>query len=384
MNGTFRTVLSGKYRLGDILGRGGMGLVREAVHVERRERVAVKLLRADHAAHGEARERFLREARNLSRIDDAHVVRVLDVGEASDGRPYFVMELLEGVCFDTLLKRRALSSVGEIAELARQACVGLAAAHRSRIVHRDVKPQNLMVTADERGGVRVKILDFGIALTDCAAADEAPRLTQTQVVMGTPSYMSPEQLRAPREVDARSDVFSMAVVLYELFTGRTPWRASSPVDLVVRQYLEVPPPLDAIRPDVPRALAQIVARCLEIEPASRLADAAELAAALAPHCRPVAAGHLIVDDDDVHTVVRDVYRSGSPEDWPVPQARDLSGLLDDEAAPPIGPPVTSPPPRRPSRGAFVAVVLASLLLPPSGVLVFRYVAPHLIAKLSSK
>lgn len=409
-------LLSGKYKLGAVLGRGGMGLVREAEHLARRERVAVKLLRRDQAHIEEVRERFLREARTLRRIRDPHVVEILDLGETADGRPYFVMELLDGVCLGTLAKRRALSSVGEITELVRQACVGLAAVHRLGIVHRDVKPHNLVVTSDERGAAHVKLLDFGVASPGGGTSggedgeereergDDPLRLTRANVVMGTPVYMSPEQIRAPREADARSDVFSMGVVLYELLARRMPWRATSPVDLVVRQFTEVPPPVDAIRRDVPPSLARIVARCLELEPSQRFADGAELAAALAPYATRFAAAPLVVDDDDVHTVVREIYGSYPDDDAdvPAPVARELDSLFSDHGAPAQPPPslppsgsasassrppsvapakarstrTTSRPPRRTSRMALLALLLSMLLLPPVIVLLVRYVGPH--------
>jgi len=434
-------LLSGKYRLGPVLGRGGMGLVREAEHLARRERVAVKLLRRDKAHIEEVRARFLREAWSLHRIRDAHVVAVLDLGETSDGRPYFVMELLEGVCLATLSKRGSLESVGAVADLVRQACLGLAAAHRVGIIHRDVKPSNIVVTSDERGVARVKLLDFGVASPGDEAAgaggsgaptggavsgnydvgddreSEVLRLTKTNVVMGTPLYMSPEQIRAPREADARSDVFSMGVVLYELFTRRLPWRARSPVDLVLRQMTEIPPPVDTLRPDVPHGLARIVEKCLALEPSDRFGSGAELAAALAPFATPTPAAPFLVDDDEVHTVIRDTYRSSPDSEpprslGPAPAARDLSSLFSDHGAPlPMQPAPTLPPAGlspsgyppgvapvssrrghgtqsttassrrahgRISRRSIVALMLIATLLPPAVVLFLRYVGPHIV------
>jgi serine/threonine protein kinase len=390
--------LSGKYRLGSVLGRGGMGLVCEAAVLGRPERVAVKLLRRDHAHIEEARVRLLREAESLRRIDDPHVVRVLDVGETNDGRPFFVMELLDGVCFGTLAKRRSVSSAGEIAELIRQGSLGLAGAHRHGIIHRDIKPQNLMVTSDPQGAACVKLLDFGIASPrEGDGESDQLRLTKTQVVMGTPVYMSPEQIRAPREADARCDVFSMGVVLYELLAGRLPWKASSPVDLVVRQYTEVPPRVDALRSDVPPGLAQVVARCLELEPSERFADGAALAAALAPFSTRVVAAPFLVDDDYLHTVVRDVYRPSGESDGPAPEARDLSSLFSEPGFAAAGaarlPAPEAPAPEaapegarrlpRMSRATFVAAVITALVLPPAVVVMVKIVAPRVAAHVSS-
>lgn len=408
-------LLSGTYRLGAVVGRGGMGLVREAEDVGRRERVAIKLLRRDQAHIEEVRERFRREAASLQRISNPHVVRILDLGETRDGRPYFVMELLEGVCLGTLAKRGALASPGEIAELVRQACTGLAAAHRFGIVHRDIKPTNIVVTSDERGEARVKLLDFGVAKAGADdtgggdasgrwavedSADNPLRLTRANVVMGTPLYMSPEHITAPRTADARSDVFSMGVVLYELLTRRMPWSGTSPADHLVRQCTVAPSPVDAIRPDVPHGLARIVARCLATEPRDRFADGTELAAALAPYASRVSAAPFLVDDDDVGTVVRDSYRS-RPDDEPespVPSARELPSLFSEHGLVermPLSSALASVAPsspatlavmireptraaRRAPRRALLAVMLAMVLLPPAVVLVARYVRPHVL------
>lgn len=378
-------LLGGVYALGPLLGHGGMGLVREGEHVGRGERVAVKLLRADLAHVLEARQRFLREAASLRRLDDPHVVRVLEQGETRDGRPFFVMELLEGVCLGALAKRRVLQDVTTIAELVRQGALGLAAAHRAGIVHRDVKPQNLMVTADARGAARVTLLDFGIA-TEANAVTDDLRLTQAEVIIGTPVYMSPEQVRAPREADARSDVFSMGVVLYELLTERLPWHATSAVDLVVRQCTETPPKIDTLRSDVPPELAAVVARCLDLDPAARFADGAALAAALAPFARPIDARPFVVDDDLVHTVVRESHRAPAND---AAAARALPSLFSEATfLPPPDVPDVRPSPEQhrggpwmASRRTVVTFVLAAVLLPPTVVGTVRVVAPAFAARL---
>lgn len=279
-------IVNARYRLGAILGAGGMGTVHEAEHLALGERVALKLLRPDYAAMPELCERFLREAKSLFRIHHENVVRVLDVdtwaeaGASGPAVPYIVMDFVEGVSVDRLLAKRGRIAYGEAVEIVRQTCEGLGEAHRLGIVHRDVKPHNVMVTSRGDGTATVKLLDFGIAQMDSGMST---RLTVTEAVIGTPSYMSPEQLRSARAADARSDVWSCGVVLYELLTGQLPWNAASPGDLAVRMYME---PLAArahpFPADVPAEVVAIVLRCLSLEPEARWADATALADALAP------------------------------------------------------------------------------------------------------
>ncbi len=289
---TLEPTLNGKYRLGRVLGSGGMGTVNEAQHLALGERVAIKFLKPEYTRSPEIIERFLREARSLFRIKSEHVVRVLDVDAPEGAAPYLVMEFLEGAALDDVLDRRQRLGVHEAVEIVRQVCEGLAEAHRLGIVHRDVKPHNVMITARPDGSACAKLLDFGIAQIGVFDGIET-RLTVTEAIIGTPSYMSPEQLRSARAVDARSDVWSLGVLFFELLTGDLPWSAASPGDLVFRQYTEAVP-LEAFGDGVPREIAEIAVRCLAIEPSLRFQDATELADALAPHATDLAAAALLV------------------------------------------------------------------------------------------
>ncbi len=283
----------GKYRLGPLLGSGGMGTVYAADHVVLGERVAVKFLHPELVSTPEFVERFLREARSLFRIHAENVVRILDVESPTSRPPFLVMEYVDGDSLEAILERRGRFELTEAIEIMRQTCVGVAEAHRLGIVHRDIKPHNIMVTARDDGTACVKLVDFGIAQIGATEAPAmATRLTATAAVIGTPCYMAPEQLRSARDADARSDVWSIGIVLFELLTGDRPWDAASPGDLVFRQYTEAVP-LEAFGPGVPYEVAAIVMRCLTIDPAERWPSASKLAEALEPFAAPFAAENLL-------------------------------------------------------------------------------------------
>ena len=269
-------VVGGKYRVERPLGEGGMGYVLAARHVELGQRVALKLLREERAADEEVVERFLREARAAAQLGSEHVAHVSDVGRLPSGAPFFVMEYLEG-CDAAALAAEGPLAVPDAVGLVVQACHGLAEAHRAGIVHRDVKPHNLFVTRRRDGTPCVKVLDFGIARHQVGHG----KLTQTATVIGSPPYMSPEQMTAS-PVDARSDVWSLGATLYELLAGRCPFPGGSVAEIYARVLAGPPEDLSSLRPDVPEALAAVVARCLARAPAERWPDAATLAEALAP------------------------------------------------------------------------------------------------------
>ncbi|MEZ4365735.1 MAG: protein kinase [Kofleriaceae bacterium] len=282
-------VLLGKYRVDAILGHGGMGVVVAATHLGLDERVAIKLLRTDVAHDDETRQRFLREAQATAKLKSEHVARVSDVGVFPGGSPYMVMEFLEGADLGAVLERRGRLPAHEAAELVLQACVALAEAHAIGIVHRDIKPANLFLTRRGDDTPLVKLFDFGISksaqLTDL-------KLTQTQSVLGTPAYMSPEQMRSAKNVDHRTDIWSIGSVLYEAVAGRRPFEAESFSEMVVMVVSDPPSPLPA---DVPAPLAAIITRCLAKQPAARFANVAELGRALAPMVRDADGARVLVD-----------------------------------------------------------------------------------------
>jgi len=281
------SIVAGRYQLERVLGIGGMGVVYRAKHLVLGERVALKFMQTRYAGVPEATARFVREARSQFRISSDNVVRVLDVGEADAGVPYIAMEYVEGASLKDLMDR-GLLEVGTACEVVRQVCEGLASAHRLGIVHRDVKPSNILVTSAPTGALRAKILDFGIAHMVEPEAPDATRLTATSMVLGTLSYIAPEQLRATRSADERSDVWSVGAVLYQLLTGRLPYAAESPADLILRQREGPPTPANALSPWVPAALAALVERCFAFEVNARLLTAARFAQELAAFARPVA------------------------------------------------------------------------------------------------
>lgn len=275
----------GCYRIERVLGTGGMGAVYLATDTQLGRQVAVKTMRPDVAAEPHTRERFLREARAAAAIEHENVVPVYAVGEVA-GSPYLVMPLLRGEALDTRLQSGTWPSLTEACRLTREVAAGLAAAHATGVVHRDVKPSNVWL--DETG--RARLIDFGLA----RQARGGDVLTRAGVVLGTPAYMAPEQA-AGGPVDHRADLFSLGVLLYELTTRRRPFVGDSVLAVLTALAVHDPPPAHETNPEIPAALSRLIERLLAKAPDDRPANVAEVVAALvaiesAPSATPAPTG----------------------------------------------------------------------------------------------
>jgi serine/threonine-protein kinase len=269
-------LLDDKYLVERIIGEGGAGYVAAARHVVLQRRVALKFLRPELACLPELRERFLREARAAARIQSDHVARVLDADTLATGQPYLVMEYLEGEDVAAAVRQNGPFAVADAVDCLLQACRGLEEAHRIGIIHRDIKPSNLFLARAEDGRTLVKVLDFGLSK---AVDSGGASLTDENHVVGSPHFMSPEQIRTPCEVDERTDVWSLGATLFTMLAGRVPFEGRSLME-VCGALLCGPAPRIA-RSDVPPEVEAIVLRCLSIEPGERFASVPALAQALA-------------------------------------------------------------------------------------------------------
>jgi len=271
-------VIAGKYVVERLLGQGGMGAVFAARQERLERRVAIKVLLPAALRNPEVVARFEREARAAGSLLSEHVTRVHDVGTLENGMPYLVMELLEGEDVAEALERRGPFSVAEVVRIVTQAGDAIAEAHAVGIVHRDLKPANLFLATRANGTVTVKVLDFGIS--KAPPSRPGPDLTSTTAVMGSPLYMSPEQLTGSRNVDGRTDIWSLGATMYQLLTGAPPFPGETLAAIGALVLMTEPVPLRARRSDVPAALEAAVMRCLRRDPAERFATVAELVSAL--------------------------------------------------------------------------------------------------------
>jgi len=271
----------GNFQLLRTLGEGGMGVVFEAQHVTMHRRAAIKVLRPELIKDEQAIRRFFNEARATNEVRHPGIVQIYDCGTREDGSPWLIMELLEGETLTSRMERRGAMPLAEVVTLAAQTTSVLEAAHRAGIIHRDLKPDNLFIVNNQETptGERIKVLDFGIAkLTSSGGAKSMH--TQTGMLMGTPLYMSPEQCRGVGHVDARSDIYSFGLILYQMVCGHLPFVSDGMGELFDMQMNHPPPPLDRKVPGIAPALADLIYRALKKDPGERFQTMAELQRAL--------------------------------------------------------------------------------------------------------
>ncbi|MFZ5892488.1 MAG: serine/threonine protein kinase [Myxococcota bacterium] len=286
------SVIAGKYEIIGLIGAGGVGYVVSAMHLELGEMVALKFLREESLVHEQVVERFAREARAAARIKSEHVARVYDVGALPNGVPYIVMEYLHGKDLADIVRERGRLPVLTAVEYILQACEALASAHTVGVVHRDIKPENLFLSRQGEGVEVIKVLDFGIsklALNGNAppgvvrpGTQNARKFAKTMMPMGTPAYMSPEQIRSTGDVDARTDIWALGCVLFELLTGTCVFDAPTLMQLGAAILEREPVPLRQLVKDAPPELEVVIQRCLQKDVSKRYQNVAELAVALYP------------------------------------------------------------------------------------------------------
>ncbi len=273
-------VLLGKYVVERVIGAGGMGVVVAVRHRDLGELYAMKFMLPAALANEQAVDRFVREARAAAKLKSEHVAKVTDVGRLENGSPYMVMEHLLGSDLEGILAQHGTLTPAVAATYVMQACDAIAEAHAVGVIHRDLKPANLFLTKRPNGSPCIKVLDFGISKS--ITPDENNSMTRTTAIMGSPYYMSPEQMRSSKNVDAGTDIWALGVILYQLTTGRVPFPGETITEVCSGVLADDPPPLMRLLPGIPPEFDAIVRRCLQKQSAHRFGNARELAAALLP------------------------------------------------------------------------------------------------------
>jgi serine/threonine-protein kinase len=320
---TVGDVLAGKYRLEKVAGEGGMGIVYAAEHLVLRQRVAVKVLLPDAATSELVVERFAREAQAAARIQSEHVARVMDAGSTATGAPFLVMEYLEGCDLEELLKIEGPLPLTEVVDYLMQSLEALSHAHAVGLVHRDIKPANLFLAVRPDGGNVIKMLDFGISKAVRSTPEQ--KVLTGQAVLGSPVYMSPEQLRNAKDIDARADIWSLGVVAYELLAGKPPFDGDGVGEIFAAILEKDPPPVHTVNGRLRPEISQVIAKCLQRKPEDRWSDAAVLARAL----EPFGSGTFTNVVERAELVLSRAKLLKSPE--PASEARRVLAALDEVA-----------------------------------------------------
>jgi serine/threonine-protein kinase len=360
-------VLAGKFQVESVLGVGGMGGVFAARDLQLHRRVAVKVMLPHLTENPEFASRFLREAKAASGLESEHVARVFDVGHFADGSPYMVMELLEGKDLDDLVRARGPLPIPEAVRYVLEACDAIAEAHRRGVVHRDLKPSNLFLAEQPGHAPMIKVLDFGISKSTKldggggGGPGEQQTLTATDSTLGSPHYMSPEQLRSAKKVDLRTDIWSLGVILHKLLTGHLAFESDSIGAHLAMIVADPPTPLRQRRPDAPVALENVILRCLQKDLLVRFQNIGQLVVALAPFAPADAAGLV---DRIVSLVGREASTAPLP---PFDSAR--ATLSPNTPAPMIDPNDaatiagwTPGDRRKPARGGLVVALVGGVIV----------------------
>lgn len=302
-------VFLGKYRIERVLGQGGMGMVVAARHVDLGQLYAIKLLLPTVLSHHEALERFVREARAAALLKSEHVARVHDVGQTDDGAPYMIMEHLDGRDLKAVVSQDGPLPADVAMTYLAHVCDAIAEAHAAGIVHRDLKPANLFLVRRRNGTPCVKVLDFGISKHLGA---EDVDLTGTHATLGSPLYMSPEQISKSKSVDTRTDIWALGVILYELLTGLSPFRGGTMLEVVSRILQEEPTPIRELRPDIPPHAEMVIARCLRKRREERFQTVEELLDVLEGRISGVVASPMMSTTNTSMVVVGNSVAQPSP------------------------------------------------------------------------
>jgi len=348
-------IVADKYRIDGIMGTGGMGVVVAATHVDLDQRVAIKFLRE---VSPEALARFQREARLLVKLKSPHVARVFDVGALEDDTPYIVMEHLDGSDLSSVIGARGRLPYEEAIDYVLQASEAVAEAHAHGMVHRDLKPANLFLAKGPGTTTTVKVLDFGVSkiLDDRISDEERTRggdLTNEGVALGSPGYMSPEQMTSARSVDVRSDIFSLGALLYRLIAGQAPFKGNSVVTILAAMATQSLAPIRSIVPEVPEGLAQAIERCLAQERDQRFANVALFAHALLPFANR--RGRVVIE------------QISSTLGVPVPEDILSATLMRPVSAPPAGfAPRAAPTPQSQTTGGTGVPAQTLVMTAPVG------------------